>query len=223
MAPAAARPVAFLDRDGVLNELVRDHRTGVAESPLRLQDVALIAGAPQAAARLADAGFLLACVSNQPAAAKGTVSVEQLLAVHDRVIELLAREGVRLAASRLCLHHPDGVVDDLARVCGCRKPAAGMLIAAAADLAADLGASWMIGDTDADVAAGQAAGCRTLLVEHPGSAHKRRGGIHPDLVAADLGPGVAKILARARLETSRAVGPVANFAEARQIGHNAGR
>lgn len=187
-------PVVFLDRDGVLNELVPDPVTGVAESPLRVRDVALIHGAAAAARRLAEAGFLLACVSNQPAAAKGAVSVERLRAVHARVVELLAGEGVGLAASRLCLHHPDGVVDGLARACRCRKPAAGMLIDVAAELAADPGASWMVGDSDSDVAAGRAAGCRTLLVENPVSAHRRGGGPGACLRAASLGEGVDAVI-----------------------------
>jgi D-glycero-D-manno-heptose 1,7-bisphosphate phosphatase len=183
----------FLDRDGVLNELVPDPTSGEPESPLRPEDVRLLPGAAVAAARIARAGLTLVCVSNQPAAAKGLVSVEDLLAVHGRAIELLAMEGVELAGTRLCLHHPQGVVPELAGPCACRKPAPGMLLDTAAALGIDLRASWMVGDTDADVEAGRAAGCGTLLIEHPGSRHKRRSGIQPDLRAADL-PGAADLL-----------------------------
>ncbi len=109
--------------------------------------------------------------------------------MHARVLELLAAEGVRFDASRLCLHHPDGVVAELSGPCDCRKPAPGMLLDAARALGLDLGGSWMLGDTDADVAAGRAAGCRTVLIEHPASAHKRGGGASPDLIAADLRRG----------------------------------
>jgi D-glycero-D-manno-heptose 1,7-bisphosphate phosphatase len=163
----------FLDRDGVLDELVPDPVSGFGESPLRVQDVRLVEGAAAAAAELAQAGFLLVCASNQPAAAKRRVSVDRLLAVHARVLELLAQEGVSLAGSRLCLHHPDGVVAGLAGRCRCRKPAPGMLLELACELGIDLPGSWMVGDTDADVEAGRAAGCRTVLIEHPASAHKR--------------------------------------------------
>ena len=190
-------PAAFLDRDGVLNELVPDPVSGAPESPLQVEDVRLLPGAAAAArAAGASAGIALVCVSNQPAAAKGKVSVEQLHAVHERVLELLAREGVRLDASRLCLHHPEGVVPELSGPCACRKPAPGMLLDAAAALGLDLGASWMVGDTDADVAAGRAAGCRTVLIEYPGSAHKRAGRASPDCVAVDLADGVAQLLDR---------------------------
>ena len=51
-----------------------------------------------------------------------------------------------------------------------------MLLEAAADLDIDLSRSWMIGDSDVDAEAGRAAGCRTILVENPRSAHRRRDG-----------------------------------------------
>lgn len=186
--------VVLLDRDGVLNELVRDPASGAPESPLRVADVRLIEGAAAAAARLARAGCRLACVSNQPAAAKGRVPVAQLLTVHARVAELLASEGVRLDASRLCLHHPDGTVPALSGPCACRKPAPGMLLEVAAELGVDARACWMVGDTDADVAAGRAAGCRTVLIEYPGSVHKRSGAAQPDRRAASLDAAVAPML-----------------------------
>lgn len=192
---------AFLDRDGVLNELARDPLSGAPESPLRVEQVRLLEGVPAALRSLGRAGFTLVCVSNQPAAAKGSVSTRRLLEVHARVIELLAREGVRLAASRLCLHHPEGVRPELSGLCSCRKPAPGMLLDIATVLPVDLRSSWMVGDTDADVGAGQAAGCRTLLIDHPGSAHKRGGWVHPDLRAVSLVDGVAKIIAQSETVT----------------------
>jgi phosphoglycolate phosphatase-like HAD superfamily hydrolase len=68
-----------------------------------------------------------------------------------------------------------------------------MIADAAAALALNLDASWMLGDTDTDVLAGQAAGCRTGLIAYPGSAHKRTGRVRPDLLAADLGDAVAQV------------------------------
>jgi D-glycero-D-manno-heptose 1,7-bisphosphate phosphatase len=188
------RAAVFLDRDGVLNELVADPASGAGESPLRVGDVRLLAGAGAALRALADGGFALICVSNQPAAAKGRVPAERLLAVHERVVALLAREGAHLDGSRLCLHHPNGVVAELSGPCDCRKPAPGMLLDAARELGVDVGASWMVGDTDADVGAGRAAGCRTLLIEHPGSIHKRSRGVRADLAAPDLARGAALLL-----------------------------
>jgi D-glycero-D-manno-heptose 1,7-bisphosphate phosphatase len=70
-----------------------------------------------------------------------------------------------------------------------------MLLDAAADFDVDLSASWMIGDTDSDVAAGAAAGCRTVLIAAPGSMHKRSGIARADLHAPDLTAAVDAILA----------------------------
>ena len=186
---------AFIDRDGVINELIPDPVSGLPESPLHAPDVALVDGAATALRRLAAGGLLLVGVSNQPAAAKGTVSRAELDAVHARVIELLDAEGARFDAFRVCLHHPDGVVPGLSGACNCRKPAPGMLLDAARELAIDLTGSWMIGDTRSDIEAGAAAGCRTVLIEHPGSAHKRDRGVLPDATAPDLGAAAALILA----------------------------
>lgn len=188
------RRAVFLDRDGVLNALVPDPLSGRWESPLRPEDVRLLPGAAAAARELADAGFALVGVSNQPAAAKGTVTLEQLLATHERVLELLLAEGVRFDGFYLCTHHPDAVVADLRGPCDCRKPAPGMLLQAAAELELDLAASWMVGDTDTDVGAGRAAGCRTVLVENPRSDHKRGGDVTADVAVADLATAVAPIV-----------------------------
>ncbi len=185
----------FVDRDGVINELVADPASGRPESPLTVADVALIDGAAAALRRLAGAGWTLVGVSNQPAAAKGRLPAAELWEVHGRVIELLGAEGVRLDAFRLCLHHPDGVVPELSGACDCRKPAPGMLVSAANELDIELSASWMVGDTDADVAAGRAAGCRTILVETPGSDHKRSRAEMPDCTAADLAAAAERIVA----------------------------
>jgi D-glycero-D-manno-heptose 1,7-bisphosphate phosphatase len=189
-----SRRAAFLDRDGVLDALVPDPISGRSESPLRPEDVRLLPGAAPAARELADAGFALVGVSNQPAAAKGTIPLEQLLAVQQRVVELLRAESVSFDGFYLCTHHPDAVVEGLRGPCDCRKPAPGMLLRAAAELGLDLAASWMIGDTDADVGAGRAAGCRTALVENPSSAHKRGGDAPADVTTADLAEAVAEIV-----------------------------
>lgn len=185
----------FVDRDGVINELVPDPVSGQPESPLRVEDVRLILGVPAALRGLTDADWLLVGVSNQPSAAKGLMALNDLHAIQARVLELLAAEGARFDDFRICLHHPEGVVPELAGECDCRKPAPGMLLAAADELGIDLGRSWMVGDTDGDVQAGRSAGCRTILVEHPHSAHKRTADVHPDAVVSDLTAAAGIILA----------------------------
>jgi D-glycero-D-manno-heptose 1,7-bisphosphate phosphatase len=174
---------------------VRDPLSQLPESPLDPDDVALVPGAAPALCRLRSAGYLLVAVSNQPAAAKGVVTLERLRAVQERVLDLLRREGVAPDAIRCCFHHPEATVPELRQTCRCRKPAPGMLLDAAAELNVDLRASWMIGDTDGDVEAGAAAGCRTVLIAAPGSGHKRSGKAKADVHVPDVTAGVDAILA----------------------------
>ncbi len=191
---------AFLDRDGVVNELTVDPATGRPESPLRSADVALVPGAAAALAQLSGSGWLLVGVTNQPAAAKGTASQAKLDDVQTRVLELLAAENVHFDAFRICPHHPEGVLPHLAQTCDCRKPAPGMLLDAAGQLGIDLARSWMIGDTDSDILAGARAGCRTVLIELPASVHKRNGAGHPDAVVRSVEAAAALILASDRVD-----------------------
>jgi D-glycero-D-manno-heptose 1,7-bisphosphate phosphatase len=173
----------FLDRDGVLDELVYYPSHGEWESPRRLADLVLIAGVSEPLRRFVDAGWLLFIVTNQPSFAKGKTTREELVAVHDAVVASL---GVPIARSYLCFHHPDAVVDELRVRCECRKPGTKSLRDAAAEFAVDLAASWMVGDQDSDLACGRAAGCKVALIESHGAGHKR-GTVEPDVRVGNLG------------------------------------
>jgi D-glycero-D-manno-heptose 1,7-bisphosphate phosphatase len=168
------RAAVFLDRDGVINEPVKDERSGKYESPYSPEDVTLAEGAAAAIKELHEAGFLLIAVSNQPAAAKGTATLEQLRAVHERVVELLNDEDAPLDDWRYCFHHPEGVVPELTADCGCRKPEPGMILEGAEQNGADLETSWIVGDSEVDIEAGKRAGVRTVLVENPLTEHRRK-------------------------------------------------
>jgi D-glycero-D-manno-heptose 1,7-bisphosphate phosphatase len=177
----------FLDRDGVLNDLVTDPSSCKGESPYRPEDVRLMPYAVAGLRILAGLGAPLVVVSNQPSAAKGKTTRENLRAVHLEVERLLAAEGVGVTSYRYCFHHPDGDDPELGTACDCRKPAPGMLLVAARAFGvADLARSWMIGDSDVDVVAGSAAGCRTILIDEPASAHRRGSGVPVDATCANL-------------------------------------
>jgi D-glycero-D-manno-heptose 1,7-bisphosphate phosphatase len=172
----------FLDRDGILNELVHYASSDEWESPREPADVKMIDGVREPLLRLADAGWLLFIVTNQPSFAKGKTPREALEAAHARVLEELA---VPIAASYLCFHHPEAIVRELRIRCDCRKPGSESLFRAAEEFDVDLLESWMVGDQDSDLRAGRGAGCRVALIEHRGSAHKR-GEVEPDLRCESL-------------------------------------
>jgi D-glycero-D-manno-heptose 1,7-bisphosphate phosphatase len=195
---ARGRPAIFLDRDGVLNEPVWRAEEGVHESPLSPNEVELVLRAAEAIRLAHEAGWTLVLASNQPAAAKGTVPLEQLRAVNDEVLRLLDGEGASLDGVYVCWHHPDGSVPGLTLSCECRKPRPGLLLTAADELGLDLASSWLVGDTDADVGAARNAGLAGVaLVRNPRSAHRRgRLSETADLSAIDTVGAVEAILDR---------------------------
>jgi D-glycero-D-manno-heptose 1,7-bisphosphate phosphatase len=148
IAKSPARFV-FLDRDGTL---VRD--SGYVH---RLEDYALLPGVVPALRRLAAAGFGLAIVTNQAGIGRGLFDESAYRAFEAHLEADLARQGVAIAASFFCPHHPDAG-------CACRKPAPGMFHAAQAALGAELAASFAIGNEPRDAEAAIAAGCRGAVV-----------------------------------------------------------
>jgi histidinol-phosphate phosphatase family protein len=146
------KPLILLDRDGVLNRMVVDAEHGTIDSPLHPRQVELIAGVPEALARLTAAGFTLAVVTNQPAAAKNKTTRANLEAVHEVVLAEACRLGGRIASSHVCFHRAeDG--------CSCRKPKPGLLLEALRLHQNDDG--WMVGDGITDVQAGAVLGLQT--------------------------------------------------------------
>jgi len=182
----------FLDRDGILDELVFYESSGEWESPRRLADLTMIEGVAEPLQHLVDAGWLLVIITNQPSYAKGKTTQQDLRDVHSAILERL---GVPIAASFLCFHHPQSIVEELRIICDCRKPGAKSLRDAARELDIDLTRSWMAGDQDSDLAAGRAAGCRVALIENPRSANKR-GTVKPDVTVKDLAELVERLLSR---------------------------
>lgn len=176
----------FLDRDGVLDELVFYPSHGEWEGPRTVADLRMIPGAASALRHAQDAGWLLFIVTNQPSFAKGKTTMEALIEVHDRVLAELAAEGVQITGSYRCHHQQSDA-------CECRKPSPFSLLAAARQFGVELAESWMIGDQDTDMGSGRAAGCRIALIENPHSAHKR-GAIEPDARYASLADAIAGIV-----------------------------
>jgi len=176
----------FLDRDGVINRNILNPATGVFESPLAAADFVFIPGVFDAMRALRSAGFLLFLVSNQPNFAKGKSTLEQLSAIHQKLIAGLTAAGIEFGGFYYCLHHPGGVVRGYSRHCECRKPSPHFLLTAGSQFDLDLRRSWMVGDRQTDVDCGRAAGTRTILIHSaPDAVSSARSGIAaPDLHTA---------------------------------------
>lgn len=114
-------------------------------------------------------GYLAVVVTNQPVIARGEVTWERLEEIHNKMETELGKQGAYLDGIYFCPHHPhkgfEGEIQELKFDCDCRKPKPGMLIKASRDLNIELKSSYMIGDSDSDVQAGEAAGCKTIKIE----------------------------------------------------------
>lgn len=140
----------LLDRDGVLN---RDRHDYVRT----LDQLAILPGIPEAVAALNRAGVRLLVVTNQGCIAKGLLDEAGLARIHHHIGQILATAGGHIDAFYHCPHHNgDG--------CTCRKPAPGMILQAQREWGFDPARTWMVGDTERDMLAARAAGCRGALV-----------------------------------------------------------
>lgn len=145
----------FLDRDGTINI--------EKEYLYQARDFEFIPGAPEAVRLLNQAGIMVVVVTNQSGVARGYYTEEDVENLHHHIERELDRSGAHVDIWLYCPHHPDGR-GSYALPCDCRKPLPGMLHEAARRHDIDLENSIMIGDKLADIEAGQAAGCRTILV-----------------------------------------------------------
>jgi len=172
---SALKRAVFVDRDGTIN-VERDYL-------YRIEDFEFIPGAPEAIRLLNEAGFLVVVVTNQSGVARGYYTEEDVEILHRHIAAELAKAGARVDAWHYCPHHPAGR-GSYSLPCRCRKPLPGMLLEAARRHNIDLAASVMIGDKLADVEAGIAAGCRTILVRSGyGAAEEAR--VSPGTVVCD--------------------------------------
>lgn len=190
IAESGQHPVTtaiFLDRDGVINR-----KPPEGEYVTRWENLHILPGVTEGIRLLKQAGFQVIVVTNQRCVAKGLITVSELEEMHRRMSDSLARTGATVDAVYYCPHETEPV-------CGCRKPAPGMLLDAAREHGIELSASWMIGDSDIDVEAGKNAGCKTvrlLMTDESvdGRADGRTTSSSADIIAPSLLDAIGQIL-----------------------------
>lgn len=146
------RPIAFFDRDGVLN---RDtgyvHRSDAFE---------WIEGVFETMAALKQAGYRVVVVTNQSGVARGFYTEADVRKLHDWMAEQIVAHGGMIDAFYYCPYHPEAPDPSYRQDHPDRKPRPGMILKALERFPADLSASFLIGDQPTDVQAAQAAGIR---------------------------------------------------------------
>ena len=149
----------FLDRDGTINKYV-----GFLTSHEQFE---LIPGITDIIRLINESGYLAIVVTNQPIIARGECTWDELQKIHEKMGTELGKQGAFLDAIYICPHHPDkgfeGERIEYKVNCSCRKPNAGLLFQAARDFNIDLSESYMIGDSDRDIQAGNNAGCKQSI------------------------------------------------------------
>ena len=175
------KAAVFLDRDGVINANVM--RNGKPVAPTQIEEFCFLPGVENAVCRLKDAGYIVIVCTNQPDVGTGRTLRATVDAMHG-----LVRDRLKVDDIKACFHtDKDG--------CDCRKPKPGMLLTAAREHGIDLTASYMIGDRWRDTAAGRAAGCATIFIDH---GYEQDGPNTPDHVVASLPEAVDVVLAHCR-------------------------
>ncbi len=180
----------FLDRDGTLNKykglIYREEQFELEEH------------AAEAVRMLNEAGYLAIVVTNQPVVARGLCGVEDVERIHKKMQVLLGRKGAYLDDIVFCPHHPDkGYPGENLKykiLCGCRKPAVGMIARMVKKYNIDPARSYMVGDSTIDIQTGLNANVRTILVQTGQAGMDGRYQVMPDDTAADLRDAVSRII-----------------------------
>jgi D-glycero-D-manno-heptose 1,7-bisphosphate phosphatase len=141
----------FLDRDGVLNH--SEVIDGKPFGPRRVEEFSIYEDAAGLVCELKKTGFKLVVVTNQPDVGNGKTPKEVIEEMNRRLMESMPIDAIKV-----CLHSQKAG-------CPCRKPQPGMLRDAAEELNINLRKSFMIGDRWSDIAAGKAAGCKTIFID----------------------------------------------------------
>jgi len=181
----------FLDRDGTINE-----QMGYINHLCRFQ---LFSGAADAIKKLNDATIPVVVISNQSGLARGYFPEALLVAVHDKMNNLLAEKGAHVDGIYYCPHHPEAKEKRFRETCNCRKPKPGLVLQAARELNLDPAKSFVVGDRWSDVKTAANCGAKSVLVRTGyGRGDEQYIGPHqeiqPDYKAEDLPEAVDWIL-----------------------------
>lgn len=144
--------VIFLDRDGIINKergdytWQRDHFEFTTNLNVFLS-------------KYRDEGYKFIVITNQGGIEKGIYNIEDVEYLHKWMIEELRRDKIEILDVFYCPHHSD------IQKCLCRKPNSLLLEKAVAMYGVDKNASYMIGDRQRDVDAGEKIGIKGVLMD----------------------------------------------------------
>lgn len=163
-----AHPAVFLDRDGVINEIVFNENTEQLDSPLCVEEFHFRPNAEKALHILQEKGYYIFVVTNQPAAAKGKTTLGRLYDINTHMMLVMQEQGVFIEEVKMCPHTDKEVSHtkyrELVVKCKCRKPGTGLFEKIAEKYNLDIGRSFMAGDSYTDIEAGRSFGVKTVFL-----------------------------------------------------------
>ena len=185
----------FMDRDGTINEEV-----GYVN---HFDRFVLLPRVGEAIRMLNRHGFKTVVITNQSGVARGYFPESLIQRVHQRMQDLLKREGAYLDGIYYCPHHPDVGSPPYRQKCRCRKPETGLVDEASRVLDLDCSNSYMIGDRGKDLEFGHRIGAKGILVltgygKGEWEYCQEQWKVKPDHVAQDLYAAVRWILKQER-------------------------
>ncbi|MBR5765666.1 MAG: HAD-IIIA family hydrolase [Lachnospiraceae bacterium] len=163
-----SHPAVFLDRDGVLNEIVYNEDAEQMDSPQKVEQFKPFPEAAGAIKKFKEKGYYVFLATNQPGAAKGKCKLKTLYDINTIFLEQLAEQGTDIDGVFMCAHYPSMCENTkeefLIKKCDCRKPKPGLLLKPKDIYNIDYDESYMVGDSFTDIVAGQAAGVKTIFI-----------------------------------------------------------
>jgi len=179
----------FLDRDGVLNDLVFYSEEGILDSPNSAKDFNITPRTIKALKKLKKLGFYLILISNQPGIAKKKYDLDEFNKIKSKMETILTKNNLKLDAQYYCLHHPQAINKKYKINCTCRKPKAKMFHDGIKNFSVDVEKSYVIGDGLVDMKLAKSVKCKSIFIGNVNSTiskvfkqHK----IIPSYVAHDL-------------------------------------
>ena len=164
------KKAVFLDRDGVINEVLTD-RVKFVNKPHELY---FLPGVPEAIKKLNSYFDFIFVVTNQGGVGLGFMKESQLNTIHDHMIAELKKEGATIHDVAYCPHKPKAG-------CACRKPNSKLILDLGKKYDIDVSQSYMVGDTDTDIIAGKKAGAKGVFL---GKSDPLADAVYPDLISA---------------------------------------
>jgi len=145
----------FLDRDGVVNKEINYLH--------QIEDFEFISGVFEACLYFTNLNYQIIIITNQSGISRGFYSENEYQIVKNWMLDQFRKNNINILDVFHCPHIPDAN-------CNCRKPKPGMLLDAKYKYNINMQKSWMIGDKEADIIAGNNSGIsNTILVK---SGHK---------------------------------------------------